>query len=62
VVVGRITRAWSRVGPIVERALHEGLTPPTPVRLVPTDPDTQPRLRGAVALVLQKHFGAPMSV
>jgi len=29
----------------------------TPV--VPTDPATQPRLRGAVALVVQRHFGAP---
>ncbi len=62
VVVGRITRAWSRVGPIVEQALHEGLTTPANVRLVPTDPDTQPRLRGALALVLQRHFGAPSTV
>jgi hypothetical protein len=26
---------------------------------VPTDPVMQPRLRGAVALVVQQHFGAP---
>ena len=26
---------------------------------MPTDPSTQPRLRGAVTLVVQQHFGAP---
>jgi hypothetical protein len=28
-------------------------------RIVPTDPETQPRLRGTIALVLQKHLGVP---
>ena len=28
--------------------------------IVPTDPTTQPRLRGAVTLVVQQHFGAPV--
>jgi hypothetical protein len=31
----------------------------TATRIVPTDAATQPRLRGTVPLVLQKHFGAP---
>ena len=31
----------------------------TPTRIVPTDPATQPRLRGALTLVVQQHFGAP---
>ena len=28
-------------------------------QIVPTDPSTQPRLRGAITLVVQQHFGAP---
>lgn len=62
VVVGKITRVWKRAGPIVESALHEGLRTPANVRLLATDPATQPRLRGTLALVLQKHFGAPTTV
>ena len=59
VVIGEVTSAWDRVGPIVaevleRRALHE-----TPTRLIPTDHATQPRLRGAVTLVVQQHFGVP---
>jgi hypothetical protein len=29
-------------------------------RILPTDPEAQPRLRGTIALVLQNHFGAPL--
>ena len=59
VVIGEVTSAWERVGPIVadvlrRRALHE-----TPTRVVATDHKTQPRLRGAVTLVVQQHFGVP---
>jgi len=58
-IVGEVTTAWHRVGPIIEdvmreRALQTGVT-----RVVPTDPAAQPRLRGAVTLVVQQHFGAP---
>jgi hypothetical protein len=28
--------------------------------VVATDPKAQPRLRGAVTLVVQQHFGAPV--
>jgi predicted NBD/HSP70 family sugar kinase len=59
VVIGEVTSAWDRVGPIVaavveRRALREAET-----RIIPTDHTTQPRLRGAVTLVVQQHFGVP---
>jgi len=59
VVIGEVTSAWDRVGPIVaavveRRALHQAQT-----RILPTDHTTQPRLRGAVTLVVQQHFGVP---
>ena len=34
--------------------------PNIPTRVVATDPKAQPRLRGAVTLVVQQHFGAPV--
>jgi predicted NBD/HSP70 family sugar kinase len=58
VVVGEFTRLWSRFGPIIEgeiaAAVLVGKAPP--VR--PAADPRMSRLRGAVALVLQKHFGA----
>jgi predicted NBD/HSP70 family sugar kinase len=59
VVVGEVTTAWNRVGPIVGRILRERSLPMIGTAIVPTDPATQPRLRGAVTLVVQQHFGAP---
>jgi predicted NBD/HSP70 family sugar kinase len=59
VIVGEITRAWDRVGPLVDEVLKRQALPQTQPRIVPTDYETQPRLRGAVTLVVQKHFGVP---
>jgi predicted NBD/HSP70 family sugar kinase len=59
VIVGEITRAWNRVGPIVSDAVKRRLFSHAATRIVPTDPEAQPRLRGTIALVLQNHFGAP---
>jgi predicted NBD/HSP70 family sugar kinase len=59
VLVGEVTRAWERVGPIIADELKKRSPSLANTRLVPTDPDSEPRLRGTVALVLQKHFGAP---
>ncbi|MBA3712750.1 MAG: ROK family protein [Pyrinomonadaceae bacterium] len=59
VLVGEVTRAWERVGPIVNQVIAER-SPTVPMtRIVPAEDAAQPRLRGTIALVLQKHFGAP---
>ncbi|MBL8205952.1 MAG: ROK family transcriptional regulator [Blastocatellia bacterium] len=59
VIVGEVTRAWSQIGPIIEQTIRQrSLTHAIP-HIVPTDPASQPRLRGTIALVLQKHFSAP---
>ena len=59
VVIGEVTRVWNRIGPIIQETVraraHSGAT----TQIFPTDPATQPRLRGTIALVLQKYFGAP---
>jgi predicted NBD/HSP70 family sugar kinase len=58
VIIGDLTRAWYRFGPIIEaevqaQVLAGGITP----RLIPAHEDGMARLRGTVALILQKDFG-----
>ena len=57
-VIGEVTASWDRLGPLVESAVKKRTLPHAATRIVPTVPATQPRLRGAVALVVQQHFGA----
>jgi predicted NBD/HSP70 family sugar kinase len=57
VVIGEITAAWDRVGPVIEGVVRSRSMSLVKTRIVPTDPATQPRLRGAVTLVVQQHFG-----
>jgi predicted NBD/HSP70 family sugar kinase len=59
VVVGEITAAWDRVGPIVTDVVKRRALPGIKTSILPTEAGTQPRLRGAVTLVVQQHFGAP---
>jgi predicted NBD/HSP70 family sugar kinase len=58
-VIGEVTKLWSQVGPIITRTVTERSLTHATTRIVPTDPVLHPRLLGTVALVLQKHFGAP---
>jgi predicted NBD/HSP70 family sugar kinase len=58
-VVGKVTAAWDRVGPIINDVVKRRCPALATPRILPTDPATEPRLRGAVVLMLQKHFCAP---
>lgn len=59
VVVGEVTRLWEQLGPVVSEIVRQHSFTHAATRIVPTDPLAQPRLRGTIALVLQKHFWAP---
>jgi predicted NBD/HSP70 family sugar kinase len=60
VVVGDLTRSWHRFAGIIEAQIREHVLPGgTAPRLVPAYEDGMARLRGTVALVLQKHFHSP---
>lgn len=59
VVFGECTQAWSRIEPILRNVLKSRQPTRASTLIMPTDPSTQPRLRGTIALVLQKHFGSP---
>ncbi|HKN83633.1 MAG TPA: ROK family transcriptional regulator [Pyrinomonadaceae bacterium] len=62
VVVGEVTRAWGQVGPLIKETVKQHSFTRAETQIVPSDPITQPRLRGTIALVLLKHFGAPAIV
>jgi predicted NBD/HSP70 family sugar kinase len=58
-VVGEITRVWDKAGPIVAEAVQRRSFTHASTRIVSAGSEVQSRLRGTVALVLQKHFSAP---
>lgn len=59
VVVGEVTRAWDRVGPIISETVKRHSFTHATTRIIASGPALLPRLRGIIALVLQKRFGAP---
>jgi predicted NBD/HSP70 family sugar kinase len=59
VLFGECTQAWPRIEPIIREVLKSRQSTHASTVITPTDPSTQPRLRGTIALVLQKHFGVP---
>ena len=56
VVVGDVTRQWQRLGPVIEAEVRAAVLVGKPPRVRPAE-GVMARLRGTVALVLQKHFG-----
>jgi predicted NBD/HSP70 family sugar kinase len=63
IVIGDLTRSWHRFGPVIEAEVQAQVLPGgCAPRLVPAHEDGMARLRGTVALVLQKDFGASREV
>jgi predicted NBD/HSP70 family sugar kinase len=56
-VTGDITAAWSRVAPVIEEELASRMLAGPVPRLVAVEEGEGARLRGAAALVLQRHTG-----
>jgi predicted NBD/HSP70 family sugar kinase len=60
ILVGDLTKSWHRFGPVIEAEVQAQVLPGGCVpEVIPTHEDGMARLRGTVALVLQKHFAAP---
>ena len=58
IVIGDLTRSWHRFGPVIEAEVQAQVLPGgCAPRLIPVHEDGMARLRGTVALVLQKDFG-----
>jgi predicted NBD/HSP70 family sugar kinase len=62
VVIGDVTRVWNRVGPVVAEVIKHRSFTHAKTRVMPTDPEAWPRLRGAIALIAQQHFTAPQMI
>lgn len=61
-VIGELTRSWGRFGPIIDEAvLNQTSTGGAPPVVIPIHEDGLARLRGTIALVLQKDFAEPMT-
>lgn len=60
VVVGEVTRAWTKVWPMVAEAVKSRAYSCAATRIVAADPESQLQLRGAIAVVLRKHFDSPV--
>ncbi|MBA2341713.1 MAG: ROK family transcriptional regulator [Pyrinomonadaceae bacterium] len=59
IIVGEVTRVWNSIEPIINKVVAERLPNRGVPKIIPANDAAQPRLRGTIALVLQKHFGAP---
>ena len=58
IVIGELTRSWHRFGPVIGAEVQAQVLPGASApMLIPAHEDGMARLRGTVALVLQKHFG-----
>lgn len=58
VFVGEFTRLWDRFGPVIEAGVAAAVLVGKPPRVRPASAaPSAARLRGTVAMVLQKHFG-----
>ncbi|MGH9583638.1 MAG: ROK family protein, partial [Bryobacteraceae bacterium] len=62
VFVGEFTAAWSRFYPAIEAEVQAQNVSGKSIAFIAAQDGATARLRGTVALVLQKHFGAPVSV
>jgi len=59
VIVGEFASQWPRLGPIIEAEVAAAVLVGKPPRVRPASAEpSMARLRGTVALVLQRHFGA----
>jgi len=56
-IAGDITQAWGVVGPVIKAEMQGTLLGGLPPRLMPSEEGGLARLRGAAALVLQRHSG-----
>lgn len=56
-VIGDLTSSWARIAPLVEEEMAATMLAGTPPRLAAASDGELARLRGAAALVLQRHSG-----
>jgi len=61
IFIGELTAAWERFRPIIDAEIQTQTLSATPTLLLAGRDGATARVRGTMVLVLQKHFGAPLS-
>jgi predicted NBD/HSP70 family sugar kinase len=61
ILIGEFTRAWDIFEPIIDSVIEKKSKAISQTKIVAAADVLQPRLRGAVALILQKHISAPLT-
>jgi predicted NBD/HSP70 family sugar kinase len=62
IVVGEVTSVWDQIVPIIRAEIKRHCPALAIPQILPTDDTTQPRMLGAVALILHKYFSTPQIV
>lgn len=60
--IGEFTAAWNRFEPVIKEHVQRQSISRDPILLIPARDGETARLRGTVALVLQKHFGVSLHI
>jgi predicted NBD/HSP70 family sugar kinase len=61
IFIGELTAAWERFRPIIDAEIQAQTLSSAPTLLLTGRDGATARVRGTMVLVLQKHFGAPLS-
>jgi predicted NBD/HSP70 family sugar kinase len=59
IIVGDIAQVWNKVGPVVKDVVRQRTSTHASVKVTASGMASLPRLRGIIALVLQRTFGVP---
>ncbi|HXC35781.1 MAG TPA: ROK family protein [Candidatus Acidoferrales bacterium] len=59
IIVGDVAQVWGKVGPIVADVVRQRTSTHASVKIMASGMASLPRLRGIIALVLQRYFGVP---
>ncbi|HEY3761018.1 MAG TPA: ROK family protein [Verrucomicrobiae bacterium] len=61
-VVGDVTTQWNRINPVMAEVIRKRVSTHAAVKIVPSVSQPPPRLKGSIALILQKHFTVPIGI
>jgi len=61
-IVGDVTAQWNKVNPIMAEIIRNRVSTHAAVKIVPSVSQPPPRLKGSIALILQKYFTVPIGI
>ncbi len=61
-IVGDVTGQWDKISPVVAKVISKRVSTHASARIVASKSQPSPRLKGSIALVLQKYFTVPIGI